>query len=161
MASSAQSGRTGAWRNGRAAAGALGLLLAGGYLIEGWSLKWGSLSAPGPGIFPLVVGVLFALVSLGVIVEALIAKEPGAATFPTGPDLRRLLIISAAFVAYVLLLNVLGFPLATALFVAFYCRVVGLVSWLWSLVAGVGVAGGVWLVFGFLLEVNLPEAIWS
>jgi putative tricarboxylic transport membrane protein len=161
LASSAQSGRTGAWRNGRAVAGALGLLLGGGYLIEGWSLKWGSLSAPGPGIFPLVVGVLFALVSLGVMVEALFATTPGAAAFPSGPDLRRLVIVSAAFVAYVFLLNVFGFLLATALFVAFYCRVVGSVSWVWSLVAAFGVAIVVWLVFGFLLEVPLPEAIWS
>lgn len=161
MPSSAQPGHAGAWRNGRAAAGALGLLIAGAYLTEGWSLRSGSLDAPGPGIFPLVVGLLFALVSLGVIVDALLAKEPGAATFPRGPDLRRLLVVSAAFVTYVLLLNVLGFPFATAFFVAFYCRVVGSVSWLWSLVAGVGVAAVVWLVFDFLLEVHLPEAIWN
>lgn len=119
------------------------------------------MDAPGPGIFPLVVGILFALVSLGVIADALLTKETGTATFPTGPGLRRILVVSAAFVAYVLLLSVLGFPLATALFVAFYSRVVGGVSWLWSLVAGVAVAAGVWLVFGFLLEVRLPEAFWS
>jgi putative tricarboxylic transport membrane protein len=156
-----RSRHAGAWRNGRAAAGALGLLVAGAYLVEGWGLRSGSMDAPGPGIFPLVVGLLFALVSLGVIVDALLAKEPGAATFPTGPDLRRLLIISAAFVTYVVLLNVLGFALATAFFVAFYSRLVGSVSWLWSLVAGVGMAAVVWLVFDFLLEVHLPEAIWN
>jgi hypothetical protein len=39
--------------------------------------------------------------------------------------------------------------------------VVGSVSWVWSLVAAFGVAIVVWLVFGFLLEVPLPEAIWS
>ena len=121
----------------------------------------GTMDAPGPGIFPLVVGVLFALVSLWTVADALLTKETGTAKFPTGPDLRRLIVVFAAFLAYVLLLGILGFPLATALFAAFYCRVVGRVSWLWSLIAGVSLAAVVWLVFGFLLEVRLPEAIWS
>jgi hypothetical protein len=51
--------------------------------------------------------------------------------------------------------------LATALFVAFYCRLVGKVSWIWSAVVAAGVAGAVWLLFDMLLGVRLPEAIWS
>lgn len=121
----------------------------------------GTMDAPGPGIFPLVVGVLFALVSIAVIADALLTKQTGVATFPRGQHLRRLLVVFFGFVVYVLLLRVLGFPLVTALFVAFYCRVVGKISWLRSLVAGIGVAAAVWLVFGFVLEVRLPEPIWS
>jgi putative tricarboxylic transport membrane protein len=159
LATNAESVRT--WRNGRAAAGALGLLFSAVYLLEGRDLRMGTMDAPGPGVFPLIVGILFALVSIGVIAEALLTREPGTAAFPKGPDRKRLIVVFAAFVAYILLLQVLGFLVATVLFVAFYCRIAGEVPWKWSLVSGAGVAAAVWLVFAFLLEVRLPEAIWS
>lgn len=139
----------------------LGLLLCAVYLFEGRGLKMGTMDAPGPGVFPLVVGVIFAFVCLGVIADALLTGEAGTATFPRGRDLGRLIVVFAAFVAYVLLLEVLGFLIASTLFVAFYNRVVGKVSWLWSVVCGAAVAVSVWVVFDLLLEVRLPEAIWS
>ena len=149
------------WRTGRTAAGALGLLFSGVYLLEGRDLTMGTMDAPGPGVFPLVVGVLFALVSLAVIADALLTTEGGTAAFPKRQDLKRLLVIFGAFVAFVLLLEVLGFPIATTLFVTFYTRVVGKIPWLQSVVCGAGVAAAVWAVFDLLLEVRLPEAIWS
>ena len=116
----------------------------------------GEMDAPGPGIFPLAVGVLSFLVSLGVIVDARLTKDPGSATFPTGPDARRLGLIFAAFVLYVASLSLVGLPIATTLFVAFYVRTVGKISWIWSGISGVGVAVAIWAVFELLLAVRLP-----
>lgn len=148
-------------RSGRIAVGILGLACSAIYLFEGRGLRLGTMAAPGPGVFPLVVGILFALVSLAVVIQAWRGRDEGKASFPAGADLRRLLIMALAFLAYVGLLTFLGFTLSSALFVAFYCRVVGRVSWLLSLAAGVGVSITVWLIFGFLLEVRLPTAFWS
>jgi hypothetical protein len=149
------------WRIGRAIAGALGFLFSIAYLIEGRDLRMGTMDAPGPGVFPLIVGMLFALVSLGVIADALTTREPGTARFPAGPSLRRVLIVSSGFVAYVLSLPVLGFVIATVLFVALYTRVVGRISWLAGIFSGACITAAVWTVFALLLEVHLPEAIWS
>ena len=137
---------TRAWRIGRAMPGALGLLFSGIYLLEGRGLRMGTMDAPGPGIFPLVVGILFALVCLGVIADAMLTREPGTASFPKGQDLKRVVVVFGAFVVYVLLLEVLGFLVATTLFVALYTRVVGKVSWLKSVLSGACVAAAVWAI---------------
>jgi len=121
----------------------------------------GTMDAPGPGIFPLVVGILFALVSVGVIADALLTREPGTANVPKGQNLKRVLVIFGAFVVYVLSLQVLGFLMATPLFVAFYAHVAGKVSWRKSALCGACVAAAVWVVFDLLLQAPLPEAIWS
>ncbi len=149
------------WRSGRTIAGVLGLVFSGLYLFEGQKLPMGAMDAPGPGIFPLAVGVLSLLVSLGVIADARLTKDPGSATFPKGPDARRLGLIFAAFVLYVASLSLLGLPVATTLFVAFYVRTVGKISWIWSGISGVGVALAIWAVFELLLAVRLPTPVWS
>src|SRR5690606_8687075 len=144
----AQGTRT--WRIGRAAAGALGLVFSLLYLFEGRNLDVGRMAAPGPGIFPLVVGVIFALVSVGVILDALLSKSAGSVTFPKGEDRKRLLIVFAAFVVYVALFTVLGFPVATVVLVTLFTRLVGNISWLKAAACGIGVTLLVWGSFVLL-----------
>jgi len=141
--------------------GALGLLFAILYLIEGRNLELGRLNAPGPGIFPFVVGVIFAFVSAGVIADALLTKDAGKATFPQGEDRKRLLTIYGSFVLYALLFNVIGFPLSTFALVTFFTRIVGNISWLKAILCGLGTTGLMWVSFVVLLGVRLPMGIWS
>lgn len=161
MPSSEQAEGSRSLRNGRIAVGALGLLCSIVYLFEGRNLRFGTMDEPGPGVFPLIVGLLFSLVSLAVVVQAWRMDDDEGTNFPKGAERRRLIVVFLAFLAYVGLLTVLGFILSTALFVAFYCRTVGRVSWVASIGAGVGVSVSVWLVFGFLLEVRLPMGMWN
>lgn len=157
----AQSGAYRTWRIGRIVAGVFGLVFSVLYLIEGNGLTFGEMRAPGPGVFPMFVGVLFALVSLGAIVEALVTKSPGETSFPAGPDLRRLLLVSGCFVLYVVLLLVAGFVPSTILFMACFARLVGNVSWVRAVLGGIGVALAVWGIFTLVLGVRLPAGIWS
>ena len=161
MGSNAPSESIRTWRIGRAAAGALGLLFAILYLIEGRNLEIGRLNAPGPGIFPLVVGVIFALVSAGVIADALLTKDAGKATFPQGEDRKRLVTIYSSFVLYAVLFNVIGFPLATFALVTLFTRIVGEISWQKAILCGVGTTLLMWVTFVILLGVRLPMGIWS
>lgn len=156
--SAARSART--WRIGRAAAGALGLIFGILYLLEGQNLALGRMRAPGPGVFPLVVGVIFVLVCIGVIADALWSKQPGSVDFPKGQDLNRLVIIFGSFVVYVAVLNVFGFLLATVLLVTVFTRLVGDIPWLKATACGVGVTLLVWSAFVVLLGVQLPAGIW-
>ncbi len=159
--SEADSGAHRTWRTGRIAAGALGLIFSILYLIEGNSLPFGRMRAPGPGVFPMFVGVLLALVSLGVILEAIVTREPGRTTYPYGPDMRRLLLVSGCFVLYVALLMTIGFLAATIFFVTCFGRFVGNVSWVRAGIGGLGIALTVWAVFTLVLGVRLPAGIWS
>jgi len=149
------------WRIGRATAGALGLIFAILYLVEGRNLEIGRLGAPGPGIFPFIVGVIFALVSAAVIADALWSKDAGTATFPQGEDRRRLVGVYVSFVIYALLFNVIGFPVATVALVAVFTRLVGNNSWPKAALCGLGMMGLLWGTFTLLLGVRLPAGIWS
>jgi len=149
------------WRIGRIAVGVAGLVFSVLYLVEGNSLSFGQMRAPGPGVFPMFVGVLFALVSLAAVVEAVFTRSPGETRYPAGPDLRRLLLVSGCFVLYVSVLLILGFLISTILFVTCFSRLVGRVSWLRATIGGVGISLAVWSVFTLVLGVRLPAGIWS
>jgi hypothetical protein len=147
------------WRIGRAAAGAVGLVCAIIYLLEGRNLPFGRMNAPGPGVFPLFVGVIFAVVSAWVIADALLTRSPGRTSFPKGRDLRRLLTVFGAFCVYVVLFNVVGFLVSTVALAIVFTRAVGEISWLKAAAWSVLVTGLVWGAFVVLLGVRLPAGI--
>lgn len=150
-----------AWRNGRVGAGVLGLLITSVYLWESRGLAFGTLDAPGPGLFPLLIGLAFGLTSLGVVFEGIRNTEKKELELPTGKERRTLLIVIAAFVVFSLLLPVLGFSISAPLLLAFYMRVIGHKVW-WKCAAfGIVTAVAVYVVFAVLIEVRLPQPMWS
>jgi hypothetical protein len=100
--------------------GLLALLLAAVYVVDAWqTLSVGRWHKPGAAIFPIAVGALLALSKISVLLE----KHGGAddsvpATFslPAGSDLRRLLLVLAAFAIYFLAMPVIGNMIASAMF---------------------------------------------
>ena len=100
--------------------GLLALLLAAIYVVDAWqTLSIGRWHKPGAAIFPIAVGALLALSAISVLLE----KHGGAddsvpATFslPAGSDLRRLLLVLAAFAIYFLAMPIIGNMIASAMF---------------------------------------------
>nr|WP_282568079.1 tripartite tricarboxylate transporter TctB family protein [Devosia sp. 919] len=131
------------------------------YLFEARTLPLGRMNAPGPGIYPVVVGSILALVSVAVIAGALWSRVAGTTAFPTGKDLRRVATAFGAFVLYVALLNVAGFIVATPLLVTFYTRIVGKISWFKAAASGIGLTLLIWAIFVFVLGVRLPTSLWG
>jgi hypothetical protein len=100
--------------------GVLALLLSAGYTIDAWqTLSMGRWHKPGAAIFPIAVGLLLAISAVSVLLERHGgADDPMPATFslPAGADLRRLLLVLAAFALYFLVMPVIGNMIASALF---------------------------------------------
>lgn len=100
--------------------GVLGLLLAAVYTVDAWqTLSMGRWHKPGAAIFPIAVGLLLAISALSVLLERHRgADDPMPATFslPAGNDLKRLLLVLAAFAIYFVALPLLGNMIASALF---------------------------------------------
>jgi hypothetical protein len=100
--------------------GLLALLLAAGYGVDGWqTLSVGRWHKPGAAIFPIAVGILLAISAISVLLEKHVgADDPVPATFslPAGTDLRRLLLVLAAFAIYFLAMPLIGNIIASALF---------------------------------------------
>ena len=103
----------------RRIAALLALLLAAGYVTDGWqTLSLGRWHKPGAAIFPIAVGALLAISALAVMFERHGGdkSEPVSFTLPAGADLRRLLLLLTAFALYFLVMPVIGNMVASALF---------------------------------------------
>lgn len=100
--------------------GVLALLLAAVYTVDAWqTLSVGRWHKPGAAIFPIAVGALLAISAISVLLEKHGgANDPMPATFslPAGTDLRRLLLVLAAFAIYFAAMPILGSMIASALF---------------------------------------------
>ena len=100
--------------------GLLALLLAAIYMVDAWqTLSVGRWHKPGAAIFPIAVGALLALSAISVLLEKHGgADDPMPATFslPAGSDLRRLLLVLAAFAIYFLAMPIIGNMIASAMF---------------------------------------------
>jgi len=97
----------------------LALLLSAFYVTNAWqTLSVGRWHKPGAAIFPIALGALLAISGLSVLFERRGSDEAMPATFtlPAGSDLRRLVLLLAAFALYFLMMPVIGNMVASALF---------------------------------------------
>jgi hypothetical protein len=97
----------------------LALLLSAFYVTNAWqTLSVGRWHKPGAAIFPIALGALLAISGLSVLFErrGSDGAMPATFTLPVGSDLRRLLLLLAAFALYFLMMPVIGNMVASALF---------------------------------------------
>jgi putative tricarboxylic transport membrane protein len=141
------------------------LLLAFAVAFSVGALKnyqwWGS-GGPGPAFMPFWLGLVMALLALMMLVRSLKQQHPGEAWLPRGEGLRDLLVVLAATIAYVVLLNVTGMVIGTAVYLAILVRYLGRHPWWVTAAVAVGAAFFNWLVFVHWLHVPMPEGmIWT
>jgi putative tricarboxylic transport membrane protein len=138
------------------------LLLAFAVAFSVGALKqyqwWGS-GGPGPAFMPFWLGLVMALLALVLLLRSLKERNPGGAWLPRGEGLRDMLVVLAATIAFVALLNVTGMIIGTALYIAFLVRYLGRHRWWVALVIALAAAGFNWLVFVHWLHVPMPEGL--
>jgi len=132
--------------------GAISLILALAFIAGAWQIETGPMLDPlGPRSFPIIIGALLGISAL----YPLIKPDPR----PDWPAAGRLLEIALAVVVmivYALLLEPLGFLIATAL-AAF------VLSWRLgarpggAALAGIGVSVVIYTVFHLILGLSLPK----
>ena len=136
------------------------LLLAFAVAFSVGALKnyqwWGS-GGPGPAFLPFWLGLVMALLALGLLLRSLKQQHPGHAWLPRGEGLRDMLVVLAVTVAFVALLNVTGMIIGTALYLAVLVRYLGRHRWWVTLAIALAAAGFNWLVFVHWLRVPMPE----
>ena len=81
---------------------------------EAASYPFGALRQPGPGLFPLMLGILMTALGLGIALEGLLTR--GVAAGPERPNFRAILAIPAALAAFAILVERAG--LVPAIFAA-------------------------------------------
>jgi len=134
------------------------LLLALGVLMIVSNARLGAGWAddgPQSGYFPLRMGVLLALCSLGIGVQAL--RMPKELTFVRWDQLKPVLQVSAPTLAYVALIQLAGMYVASALFIAAFMKLIGKYPVWKSVLTGAISAAVLFWVFEIKFVVPMPK----
>lgn len=131
------------------------IAIGGAIAVGAYNLGLGALNRPGPGLFPFVIGLGMALLSLSVAAGAFrTAKASTTATEPA--HAWAVIAVVAALIFYTVALERIGFMLCTVLFLITLLTVLGRSSWLVAGTVSAGITVGSYLIFAKLLKINLP-----
>src|SRR5262245_56857256 len=123
------------------------------FSIEGLTqLKLGTLHQPGPGFFPFWAGVVLGLLSLVLLFNSL---KSGERLSLTGLKSSKFLLATGAILAYLLLLETLGFVTITFLFLFLLLRL-EYKGWMFSALSALAGALASYAFFLLWLKTQLP-----
>jgi hypothetical protein len=139
------------------------LLVAAGYLWEAFRMPLGTMVSPGPGLAPILVGLLIAVLSLALLAQAWLQREKweDAVILPAGAPGRRVVVVWIGLLAYAMLVNVLGHLLMAAILSAACLRVLGMRRWRDAILLSMFLSVASFYLFAVLLDVPLPEGLWA
>jgi putative tricarboxylic transport membrane protein len=120
-------------------------------------LPFGTVHNPGAGFVPWLLALVFTLLALVLVAQA-VARRPGPAADAAG-RLRKVVALLAALALYVVLLEPVGYPIATFLLVLFMLRVLEPHRWPLALGLALLAAGGSYVLFAVWLSVPLPPGL--
>lgn len=150
-----------------------GLILAVGlvYGIMALNMPLGRLSYPGPGLFPMIVGVFLVATALGCFLQEVLPRKksgggPSAsplpdrdAAAPPRRNVQKTFQLMALMIGYTLALKPLGFLISICAFLVVAIRIFGYRRWFPALVMAAVIAGISYVSFVLWLKVPLPLGI--
>jgi len=132
---------------------------------EARRLRFGAVTVPGPGLFPLVLAVGLTLVSLILLVAALRAPAGAAAARSGGAGeggIRwKVLATLGVMLAYAFALEPLGFVAATCGLLCFFFRALEGMRWTVAVAASALTSVVTYVIFKVWLYVRLPPGPWG
>ena len=131
---------------------------------EAWRLRFGAVTTPGPGFFPLVLAVSFTLVCLILLVAAL--RAPADASAESGGAAEggirwKVLATLGVMLAYAFVLEPLGFVVATCGLLYFFFRALEGMRWTVAVAASALTSVVTYVIFKVWLHVRLPPGTWG
>jgi putative tricarboxylic transport membrane protein len=137
---------------------ALGFLgVSGAYLVGALAFPVGSLAKPGPGFFPVAVGVFLCVAAAILAITARRGRSPAPAVDATPAAARtRVAVTVVGLVGFCLLLPWVGYPICAFLFVTLLLRRLGDIGWTGAAATAALASAATFYLFGVLLGVPLP-----
>ena len=141
------------------AAAVMFLVIGSGQFYMALALPRGTLAEPGPGVFPLLVGILMCAASLACLAQVIFDRNQ--IEFNLLADAARPAVLVVALAAFLVLLPRVGFILPALLLQLVTLQVFGMRgAWRRLAVATATTAAAV-LIFEKLLGVQFPTPTWS
>jgi putative tricarboxylic transport membrane protein len=137
--------------------GSLILIFAGIMVIIGSiGLRLGTPTEPQPGFLPFVSAIILIILSLILLIQAFHGSSTG---FQTVGELWRPLLLTVGLLFYSIVLDLLGYVIATIILSAVILRVLDTRTW-WKVAAvSLALSIGSYVLFDGLLGVTLPHGI--
>ena len=110
---------------------------------------------------PALVGVIFAFLSVGLLLSRSQSKENEVIPWPQKRGWQQIGVIFASMVLYTLLLPWIGYFLATTLFLTGLLKAMGKVRWGSGLIFGAVVSASTHIIFKTWLNMPLPVGFWG
>lgn len=130
------------------------LLLVGisiAFIVAGSRLEFGSISRPGPGLWPISIALITGSMAL---VSALLPRK-GEEGFRL-PEVARALSLFAVFLLFPFLFDIVGFIVPSTLLIIFMMRVLSRETWLRSVIVALTTSVIGYVLFGVMLSARLP-----
>lgn len=140
------------------------------YLLDGLSLNMGSVTMPGEGFVPRIMGIFLLVCCASLFLQEvfflpLIASSPDKKEPEEDPqeeeDARRPLLLIGALLLYPVALPFLGFILSTIGLMFAGLRIFKYRNWQWSCVIAVAATLFTYLVFEKWLRILFPAGLWG
>jgi putative tricarboxylic transport membrane protein len=130
------------------------------FLVYNLKYPLGQWANPGPGVFPLMVGVMWVILATWHLVSVLRKHEaPAAEILRENKGKTRALFMIGALVFYLLIVKWAGFFVTTFLFVVICSRLAGAREWGRPVALSIGLTLFCYLLFGMWLKLSFPKGI--
>ncbi len=127
-------------------------------------MPYGSIRNPGPGFYPLWLGILLGVMSIGLILMVTRQKEEARILrdiFTKEIRWVKILLVIVALILYGILMDYIGFLILTFLLLAFLLRAIEPQPWKavigWALFGSIGS----YLVFEIWMKLRLPKGFFG
>jgi len=129
--------------------------------LKSVGLGVGGIHQPGPGFFPLLDGILLAVLSAVVLFRSLFTEVRPTASLPRGEKdkPRRVVYVLLGFFAYASIFEWLGFLISTFVLVIFLFSLLESKQWWITLVTAGLISSSAYVIFSVLLKSGLPKGI--
>jgi Tripartite tricarboxylate transporter TctB family len=142
---------------------ALFLLLIGGVVaFDSYQLgsRWAD-DGPQSGYFPFYIGLIIAVSSIVILLQALFEKAAARRTFVARGQLRQVMSVLVPALFYVVCIELIGIYLASTAYIALFMVILGRYPWFKSAIFGVMISAGFFIMFEIWFKVPLPKGMFD
>ncbi len=139
-------------------------ILAAGMIWAALGLPYGNVHNPGPGFFPLWLGMILGGMSIAFLVQTTRGKESERTLRDIlEEDVRwgKVLLVIAGLILYGFLMDYIGFLIVTFLLMALLLRFIEPQPWKAVIGWALGGSVGSYLIFEVWMKLRLPKGFWG
>ena len=125
--------------------------------VTSWGYGFGSLRRPGPGLYPVFIGVMICIFTLFILVSELRSKTSKPVLDSEGA--KNLILMTVTFCLWIAAMPLLGYVVVTLLATYAFCKIMKLEGWWKPLAVSGGTTLFIYLLFDYWLYVDFPRGI--